>query len=390
MSAAAARGTVLVSGILFWYPLAGVTYQFLHYMLGLRALGFRVFYVEDSARWVYDPQRRELTPDPRANIARVEPLLRAHGFGDAWVFCGAYPGGECFGMTREQLQQLYRTADLLLNVTGAQELRDEHMQLKRRVYVETDPFGTQVKLAQGDARLRGVVDAHDTWFTFGENIGQPDCLAPIDREWLPTRQPVALDLWTMQPEATDARYRTITTWHNDGKDVRYRGELYHWTKDREFRKLFGLPALRPAQRFELASDADERSAAELRAQGFELSDALTISSDHAQYRTYIAGSRAELTVARDQYVRPNTGWFSDRSACYLAAGRPVITQQTGFDKHIPCGRGLFSFRTVDEICAAIDAIESSYPAHCQAARELAREYFAADKVLTQLLARAHL
>jgi len=235
-----------------------------------------------------------------------------------------------------------------------------------------------------------VVDAHDTWFTFGENVGRPECLAPVDRAWQPTRQPIAMALWALQPEAAGGRYRTITTWHNDGKDVSYRGERYHWTKDREFRAILPIAARKSTQRFELASDADAGSRAELQARGFELSDALSISSDHERYRAFIQGSRAELTVARDQYVRPNTGWFSDRSACYLAAGRPVITQHTGFEQHIPVGRGLFAFRTLDDIAAAIDAIESDYAAHSGAAHELAREYFAADRVLTSLLARAGL
>jgi hypothetical protein len=199
-----------------------------------------------------------------------------------------------------------------------------------------------------------------------------------------------MDLWAPQPTAADARYRTISTWHNDGKDVSYRGERYHWTKDREFRKIAAIAAQRPGQRFELASDADAIARAELEAQGFMMTDALTTSSDLERYRAYIAGSRAELTVARDQYVRPNTGWFSDRSACYLAAGRPVITQHTGFDQHIPTGRGLFAFRSIDEIATAIDSIESDYAMHCRAARELAHEYFAADKVLSQLIARAGL
>jgi hypothetical protein len=122
----------------------------------------------------------------------------------------------------------------------------------------------------------------------------------------------------------------------------------------------------------------------------EVSDALELSSTLAKYRAFITDSRAELTVARDQYARPNTGWFSDRSACYLAAGRPVITQHTGFDKHVPTGKGLFSFRTLDDIVAAIDNIESDYVHHSQAARDLAHEYFAADKVLPQLLSRAGL
>lgn len=388
------RGTLIVSGILFWYPLSGVTFQFLHYLLGLRRLGWDVYYVEDSGRWVYDPVRRELTPDPRANIARVEPVLRAYGLGECWAFRGAYPGGACYGMSEAQLAQLYREADVLLNVTGAQELRDEHMCIARRVYIETDPFGSQVRLAQGDAALRAVIDAHDTWFSFGENIGHPQCLAPTDRSWLPTRQPVVLELWanaTNLAQSNDSgAYRTLATWHNDGKDVVYQGEVYHWTKDREFLRFVEVASLRPALRFELATDAHEAARGQLRRSGFGVLDALAISSECERYRGYIRNSRAELSVARDQYVRPHTGWFSDRSACYLASGRPVIMQDTGFSRVLPVGRGLFRFENLGDLTEAVDAIEADYVSQRAAAIEIAREYFAADRVLTSLLSRVGL
>ena len=161
------RGKLIVSGILFWYPLAGVTYQFLHYLIGLRQLGWDVYYVEDSARWLYDPVARTTTADATGNLARVAPALAAHGFEGKWGFRGAYPGGRCYGLDEHQIRQLYREADVLLNVTGAQELREEHLQIPRRLYVESDPFGSQVKLYNGDAELRAQLDAHDTWFTFG-------------------------------------------------------------------------------------------------------------------------------------------------------------------------------------------------------------------------------
>jgi hypothetical protein len=387
----ATRGTAIVSGILFWYPLAGVTYQFLHYLLGLRALGWDVYYVEDSARWLYDPKARVITGDATGNVGQVAPALEAHGFKGKWAFRFASAGGQCLGMSEAELGDLYRRADVLLNVTGAQELREEHLRIPRRLYVESDPFGSQVKLANGDAVLRALVDGHDTWFSFGENLGQSDCSAPLDRTWLPTRQPVALELWSQNDAAPSAgAYRTITTWHNDGKAVSYQGETYHWTKDREFLRYVELPARRPGLQVELATDADAKARALLEQHGFRVSDALDASSDVRAYRDYIGQSRAEFTVARDQYVRPNTGWFSDRSASYLAAGRPVVTQETGFSKFLPIGRGLFSFRTMDDVLAAIDAIESDYAGHCRAAREIAREYFAADKVLASLLQRAQL
>jgi hypothetical protein len=167
------RGRIIVFGILFWYPLAGVTYQFLHYLLGLRRLGYDPYYVEDSGRWIYDPALNDLSPDAEANVRAVTPILEAHGFGGRWAFRGAYPGGRCFGMEESQILRLYREADGFLNVTGAQEIREEHLACRRRIYVESDPFGSQVKLANADAKTCDALAAHDTHFTFGENVGQP-------------------------------------------------------------------------------------------------------------------------------------------------------------------------------------------------------------------------
>lgn len=386
-------GKVIVSGILFWYPLAGVTYQFLHYLIGLRKLGYDVYYVEDSGRWVYDPIARTITGDALPNVTRVAKTLDAHGFRGKWVFRGRYPDGPCYGMSERELGALYAEADVLLNVTGAQDIHEEQQLIPKRVYVESDPFAAQVKLFNGEAQVRALLDAHHAWFSFGENVGQSDCDVPVDRTWLPTRQPVAVELWerlrsgTDQGKAPADSYRTITTWHNDGKDVQYRGETYHWTKDREFVRFLQLPRRRPELRVELATDADGQARALLESHGFCVGDGVAVSAEAESYRDYIRQARAEFTVARDQYTRPNTGWFSDRSACYLAAGRPVITQQTGFSKFIPTGRGLFAFETLDGVLAAVDAIESDYDAHSRAALEIAREYFEAERVVKSLMER---
>jgi hypothetical protein len=383
------KGRVIVSGILFWFPLAGVTFQFLHYLLALRRLGYDPYYVEDSPRWIYDPRLNDISPDAGGNVAAVAPLLEAHGFAGRWAFRGSYPGGRCYGMEGGRIARLYREADALLNVTGAQDIREEQRACRRRVYVESDPFAAQVKAAQGDPATLAELEAHDTHFSFGENLGAPDCAVPVSRfRWLPTRQPVALDLWD-NPRGPGAAYNTITTWHNTGKDVTYRGERYYWTKDREFEKFLELPRRRPVP-FELAAGVDEPTERRLRALGWRLVHSIQVSEDLDRYRAYIQGARGEFTVARDQYVRPRTGWFSDRSACYLAAGRPVITQETGFSKFLPTGRGLFAFRTLDDVLAAVDAVEADYAGHCRAAREVAAEYFAAEKVVGSLMERAGL
>jgi hypothetical protein len=384
------RGKIIVFGILFWYPLAGVTYQFLHYLMGLRQLGYDVYYVEDSGRWIYDPTINEFSPDVSGNLSMVVPVLNAYGFGDRWAFRGNYPGGQCYGMTESRLLELYREADAFLNVTGAQEIRDEHRAIQRRIYVESDPFASQVKVASGDAGMIDMLAAHDTHFSFGENLGASDCQVPIERfHWHPTRQPVVMDIWQTGPPPADAPYTTITTWHNKGKNIEWRGDTWYWTKDREFEKILDLPRRRPVP-LELATTVDAAVQDQLRSHGWRQSGSVEISRDADLYRQYIQKSRGEFTVARDQYVRPNTGWFSDRTVCYLAAGRPVITQETGFSKFIPSGRGLFGFRSMEEILAALDAIESDYPAHSRAASEIAREYFSADRVVGSLMERAGL
>lgn len=390
-SHAPTKGKIIVFGIIFWYPLAGVTYQFLHYLIGLRRLGYDVYYIEDSGRWIYDPVKFEFSPDASGNVGAVAPILEAHGFAGRWAFRGNYPEGRCYGMAEEEILRLYREADAFLNVTASQELREEHMACPRRIYVESDPFAVQIKVAQGDEPTLAALDAHDIHFSFGENLGAPDCAVPVERyRWLPTRQPVVMDLWeNPYPPNPSAPYTTIATWHNKGKSIVYKGEKYYWTKDREYMKFLDLPRRRSVP-FELAVVVDEETERLLRGNGWNVVHSLPVSRDIQAYREYIQRSRGEFTVAKDQVVRPRTGWFSDRSASFLAAGRPVITQETGFSKFLPTGKGLFGFLTMEDILAAVDVIESDYEGSCRAAREVAAEYFAAEKVLGSLMERAGL
>jgi hypothetical protein len=385
------KGKIIVSGILFWYPLAGVTYQFLHYLIALRRLGYDVYYIEDSGRWIYDPRINDISPDASGNVAAVVPTLESHGFSGKWAFRGNYPDGQCYGMNETQIETLYDEADAFLNVTASQEIREEHLRVKRRIYVESDPFAVQAKVATGDPYTIRQLEAHDTLFTFGENIGDPDCLIPAERfTWLPTRQPVVLDLWPVAEPRRAAPFNTFATWHNKGKNVEWRGETWYWTKDREFKKFLDLPKLRSRVGFELATNVDDDMRTLLTRQGWRIADGLSNSSTVESYRDYIRHSRGEFTVAKDQFVRSKSGWFSDRSASYLAAGRPVITQETGFSKFYGGGKGLFGFTTMDDILSAVDAIESDYAGNCLAAREIAAEYFAAEKVVKSLMERAGL
>jgi hypothetical protein len=385
------KGTIIVFGILFWFPLAGVTYQFLHFLIGLRRLGYDPYYVEDSGRWIYDPKLNDLSPDATGNLAAVVPILEAHGFGDRWAFRGNYPGGRCYGLTEQRILELYRDADAFLNVAGAQEMREEHMSCRRRIYLETDPVAAQINVAQGNKETIAALEAHDTHFTYGGNFYQPDCLVPLQKfQWRPTVQPVVLDLWNNTVAApVDSAYNTIATWHNKGKDIVYNGETYYWSKSFEFRKFLDLPRRR-AVPFELAVGVNEPTGRMLYENGWRIGDPISLSSDLKRYRDFILQSRGEFTVAKDQNIRLRSGWFSDRSACYLAASRPVINQDTAFGSYLPTGKGLFAFKTMEDILAAVDEIESDYEGNCRAAREIAGEHFAAEKVLGRLMDQAGL
>jgi hypothetical protein len=389
------RGKVIVFGIAFFYPLAGVTFQFVHYLLGLRRLGYDVYYVEDSERLVYDPILNDTTEDAARNVREIGQILDAHGFAGRWAYRSHYGQRPCYGLSDSALRELYRDADAFLNVTGAQELREEHLQIPTRLYVESDPFAAQVRVAQGDEYWLNLLGAHTHHFSFGENLGQPDCVAPVTRfQWQPTRQPVALDLWSddadSTPASTRTSYTTITTWSNKNNDVEYQGVRYLWTKNIAFEEIIDLPRRRPRDQFCLAVKASEDVRRRLTQHGWRLEDSHVISHDLDAYRRFVVRSRGEFTVARHQYVAGRTGWQSDRSVCFLAAGRPVITQDTGFGKFVPTGEGLFAYATIEDIERALDAIESNYLGHCEAARALAREYFDAEKVIGSVMDRAGL
>ncbi len=383
------RGTIIVCGIVWWYPLAGVTFQFLHYLIGLRNLGYDAYYVEDSARQVYDLNTHEYTYDwgEAGHVERLGAVLDLHGFAGKWVARSHYDN-RIWGMTLGELNALYLKADVLLNVTGGQELLPEHDRIPQKIYLETDPVKTEILVAGGHREMIAVLDAHTSHFTFGENFGSPDCGVPVARyDWKPTRQPVAIDLWPWE-ENPGSAYTTIATWDNRGNDIEWAGEVYRWSKRPEFLKQIALPQLRPNVAFEVACGMPPEDRAQFESHGWHPIDSLIVSRDFATYRKYICGSRAEFTVAKDQNIRLRSGWFSDRSCTYLAAGRPVITQDTGFGNVLPTGRGLFAFRTTDDLLAAIDAIESDYARNRLAAKEIAVDYFAAEIVLESLLSRA--
>jgi hypothetical protein len=384
---------VVVLGIVGWTPFAGVAWQALHYLEGLRRVGCDVVYVEDTGAWPYDPERNEPTDDPRFTVRYIDAVMRWAGFGDAWAYVG--PDRNAHGPRADALDRLWSSADALVNVTGATVLRDEHLRVPVRIYLETDPVLAQIEVAQGRDFTISALAAHTHHFSFGENLGTDACPVPVER-FRPraTRQPIVVDWWTTDRVETvpqsDRPFTTVSSWRQTGKDIEWNGETYLWSKHLQFMEFVDLPQHTP-QPLELALACDDQDVLEmLRRCGWRVVDALPLSTAILPYRDYIRASRGEFTVAKDQYVRTNSGWFSDRSASYLAAGKPVITQDTGFARIIPTGEGLFAFTTLEEIVAALDSVASDYELHASAARAIAEEFFAAERVVTELLDAAGL
>jgi hypothetical protein len=386
------RGRLVVLGIAARIPVAGVAWQVLHYLEGFRRLGFDVYYVEDTGDWPYDPERNAISEDSRYPVRYLADIMGWAGFGDRWAYRSGPEGGRLHGLSEPTLAEVLGTADAVVNVTGATVLRDEHRRVPVRIFVETDPFIPQVEVARGERFTIDLLSAHTHHFTFGESVGAADCPIPVGPfAYRPTRQPVVLDWWTAAaPPDPAAPFTTVASWRQSGKDIEWQGELYRWSKHLEFLKFVELPR-RTGAPLELALTLVDDEAKRLLADhGWRLRDGLALSLDIRPYREYLQRSRGEVTVAKDQYVRSWSGWFSDRSACYLAAGRPVVTQETGFSKHLPTGKGLFAFRDLADIATALDEIAGDYAGHCRAAAGIAEECFSAESVLGRLATQAGL
>lgn len=386
------RKRVVVMGFMGGCPIAGVVWQHIHYIVGLQRLGHDVYYIEDSARYPYNPMTYEENENYAYAAEVLSKLADEFGFQDRWSYCARFlPDNPTAGMPLSQIRDLYKTADAILNVCGAQEFNDDLLVSHNLLYVESDPGVEQIRVDNGEGKTKEYLGRHRALFTFGENIGTERFPVPLhNARWLPTRQPVVTDFWKSDDlPAAGAVFTTIANWNTSGrKDIEWRGEKYLWSKSLEFLKFVEAP-VKAGEMFEMATNIGQEETRELfQKSQWRLSAPDEISIHWNQYRDYIRNSKGEFTAAKDQYVRLNTGWFSDRTACYLAAGRPAITQDTGFTRFYGGDGGLFAFTTVDEIVAHVRAINSDYAKHSRIAREIAVEHFEATTVLRSLLERA--
>ncbi len=380
------RLRIVVLGYIVRGPMGGLAWHHMQYLMGLTRLGHDVYFVEDSGDYpsCYDPVRHVTDADPTYGLRFATRAFEKVELSDRWAYHDAHTS-RWFGPSADQVLNICQTADLLLNLSGVNPLRPWLAEIPARAFVDTDPIFTQIgHLTNPAARERA--SKHTAFLSFGENIGPGGSAVPKDGlPWQPTRQPVVLDAWPVTPGPARGKYTTVMQW-GSYQACEYDGRRYGMKAD-SFGRYMNLPE-KAGRIFILALSAPTAPRTLLRSKGWVVLDPRGPARDPWAYQRYIQNSKAEFSVAKHGYVVSRSGWFSERSACYLASGRPVVTQETGFSEWLRVEGGVISFSTPEEAVAAIEEVNSRYEFHGRMARAVAEEYFDARKVLTDLLERA--
>ncbi len=376
------------------FPVGGVAWDYLQYVIGLSRMGHDVYYYEDTWSWPYHPVEKTHTDDATYSAGFLDRFFAAYApeLREKWHYL--HLNETAFGMSSHEFKQVAATAEVFLNVSGACLFPEHLSQHCRKVFLDTDPGYNQIVLAEKFAWSENVerwcehVRNHDQFFTYAENIHASDSLVPkLEFAWETTRMPVVLDLWAKVAAdvPADAPFTSVMTWNAFKGRLVHQGREYQ-SKGREFERIVGLPS-RVATKLKIAVGGINAPLDRLRANGWDIVDGPGATLTAEQYREFIECSRGEISVAKHVYVALRTGWFSCRSACYLAAGRPVVVQDTGFSSYLPTGNGLLAFGTIDEAANGIETIQADYKRHQLAAREMARNHFDSNIVLSKMLAR---
>jgi hypothetical protein len=361
----------------------GLTWVFLQYVLGFRRLGFDVLFLDEIDPQVcVDAAGESCKLEDSVNLEYLLAVMKQFDLSESFALVS--DGGSNFiGLPRSEVTERVKSSIFFLNVMGFFGEPEILGNARRKVFLDIDPGYGQLWC---ELKLHDPFQGHDDFLTVGESIGEPECRIPTcGLDWITTPQPVVLDLWPARP-GSGGRFTTIAKWRGPYGPLEYDGRTYG-SRVHEFRKFVELPRLTGAE-FELALDIDPAETKDLRLLAenrWTLVDPDAAAGDTSAYCRYIQGSGAEFMVAKNIYVEGNTGWFSDRSICYLATGRPVLGQDTGFTRNYPTGEGLLAFSTLEEAVAGVEEIQSDYARHSVAARSLAEEYFDSDRVLGRLV-----
>jgi hypothetical protein len=386
------RLNIIVAGLIGQYPIGGVTWDYIQYVLGLRELGHNVTYLEDSDQWPYNPRENGCGREAVYNAEYLEGVMARFGLGGRWAYRfpgGSLPTGETFaerwyGLPDAQRRRTIDEADLLINVSSGIGDPTRYRRIPRLAYVDTDPVFTQIRAVQDD-RFREHLETHDILFTYGECPSET--VPETGHVWHPMRKPIAVDEWHPSTARRDV-FTTVMNW-TSYNDVMWNGRSYG-QKDKEFLRFVDLPQEVTPTVLELAIGFGITRRAPrdlLLLKGWRLVDPMECCADVDDYRHYIESSKGEWTVAKNAYVEGQSGWFSGRSACYLGAGRPVVVQDTGFASVLPVGEGIVTFQGLDQAADGLREVEGNWTRHASAARSIAEEYFAACKVMGRLIER---
>lgn len=362
---------------------SGATWAVLQYLLGFQRLGHRVIFVEGIPAGTLNPKGIPL--DRTLNARYFSGVMKAFGFDSASSLMVAGTG-QTVGLSYEQLRQVARSADVLINISGMLVNEELTGGIPRRVYLDLDPAFNQLWHSSQTCDMR--FGGHTHFVTIGLAIGQSECPVPTcDLSWITTLQPIVLPFWPVAERITHDVLTTVGNWRSYGS-IAHQGTFYG-QKAHSLRRFITLPTLTD-EKFTLAlaiAPEEQRDLAAMAENGWRLLDPADVAGTPDDYQRFIQGSRAEFGIAKSGYVTSRCGWFSDRSLCYLASGRPVLAEETGFSDFIPVGDGLFAFETIEEILAAIGELRADYARHSRAARDIAESLFNSDLVLSRLLDR---
>lgn len=387
------RLRIIVTGLVGMYPVGGVAWDYLQYVVGLARLGHDVFYHEDTWSWPYHPVQKTNTAEADYSAEYIRDFFATYApdLSRRWHYLHLHETS--FGMSRQEFDRVAATAELFINVSGACMIPENLSPRCLKVFLDTDPGYNQIMLSERLAWSENVerwcksVEDHDQHFTYAENIYGADCLVPrMDFAWRPTRMPVVLELWeplSRRPAPMSSPWTTIMTWNAFKGRLVYRGVEYG-SKGAEFEKLMHLPK-RLKVPLKVAVGGIRAPLERLAENSWQVVDGPEQTLTAGIYQEFIGDSRGEISPAKHVYVAMRTGWFSCRSACYLAAGRPVVVQDTGFGSIYPGGKGLLPFSTAEEAVAALLEVEANYEQHKEAALRVAREYFDAGRVLSKMI-----
>lgn len=372
---------IIVAGTIGRSVTGGQAWANLQYLAGLHALGHEVYYLEDVGDWsstyCWEEGQQTDSIDYPANF--IHDALVPFGLGSRWVY---RVNKETRGLSLEQLGELCSSADLLL-IRGVPFIvwRPEYDQPRRRAFIDVDPGFTQIRMSTGEPAFVETTSKCEHLCTIGQRIGLGDCPVPtLGREWIKTVSPVALEHWPLATAHDDGAFTTIVRWRGF-KDVQFAGVEYG-QRDKEFARFLDVPQRTPQRlKVALTGAAPER----LSNFGWEVVEGWQASKSLGAYQRFIQHSRGEVCIAKHCYVATRGGWFSDRTACYLASGRPVVMQDTGLSDWIPLGKGLVPFTDADSLVQALELVNSSYEEHRRFARGLAERFFDSSKVLDSLL-----